>query len=154
MKYGKQIVSACVLGAAILGSALSAQASLLFDNTNNSVFLDETRAANSGIMAQIMVGNAPVVINQIGVFGQIQLTGDINWAIFDDANAAPLFTTGLVGAVPSRALAWYDSPVFADFTLTANSTYYVGLIADQLGGPVEKSAGVRLAPGAEAGLPK
>ena len=131
MKFTKQLFSLCVLCAAVLGGPVTAQAALLFDNTNNSSIFDETRAPDSGIMAQIIVGNAPVVINQFGVFGQMELAGNANWAIFDGTNATPLFTTGLTAVGPSRVLTWYDSPVFADFTLAANTTYYMGVIADQ-----------------------
>lgn len=108
-----------------------ANAALIFDNLGNieaNDITDETRVANSAIMTHILVGGSDVDITGMGVFGALRSDGDYRFVIFDS-----LGTLNYLGGVQSSlatGLQWFDSLAF-NLTLTANTSYYMGLISDQ-----------------------
>ncbi|MDG4606499.1 MAG: PEP-CTERM sorting domain-containing protein [Candidatus Contendobacter sp.] len=107
---------------------------LLLDNvTSNpsppSDASDEIRQANYGILARIDVNAVPVTIDQFGVYGQMTTDGNLNFAIFQP-DGTRLYQSALQATVAAATLQWYDSPLFS-LALAANTTYYMGVIADQ-----------------------
>ncbi|MER2515346.1 MAG: PEP-CTERM sorting domain-containing protein [Candidatus Accumulibacter phosphatis] len=128
---------AAIAAIAAIAASLSSPANaglLLIDNlagnpSEPSEAVDETRSANSGILARIDVGAAPVSIDQFGVFGQLQNAGDLNFAIFLP-DGTRLYQSGLQATSAGVELQWYDSPLFS-LALTANTTYYFGVISDE-----------------------
>jgi hypothetical protein len=120
----------------VVSIALSSPANaglLLLDNiagnpSEPSEAVNETRGPNSGILARIDVGAAPVSIDQFSVYGQLTADGNLNFTVFLP-DGTRLYQSGLQ-VTSAGALQWYDSPLFS-LALTANTTYYVGVIADQ-----------------------
>ncbi len=87
--------------------------------------------ADGGITTVIDVGASNVEIGSFGTFGQLMADGDVKFVIFADTpNSAPIFSTGPIAMTAAGAAQWYVSPEI-DFTLMANTTYLLGLIADQ-----------------------
>ncbi|MGH9557764.1 MAG: PEP-CTERM sorting domain-containing protein [Bryobacteraceae bacterium] len=117
---------------ALAFSLVPAQAgTLLLDNVtgNTGGIVDETRPADSGILAEIQVGANPVAIDDFGVYGELATSGNLNWAIFL-ADGTRVFDTGLVAEAAGTSLGWYDAPAFSPLALSANTTYYFGVISD------------------------
>lgn len=121
------------LALAILICGLSqSQASIIFNTMpDNPASTPETLLGRS-IMNVITVGGSDVDITGFGTFGRLNDAGNVQWVIFADSiGSSPLFSTGPVAASAAISDMWYDSPAFA-FTLKANTTYQLGLMADQL----------------------
>lgn len=109
-----------------------AQASIIFNTMpDNPASTPETLLGRS-IMNVITVGGSDVDITGFGTFGRLEAAGNLQWVIFANSlGSSPLFSTGPVAASAGVSNMWYDSPAFA-FTLKANTTYQMGLMADQL----------------------
>lgn len=121
------------LALAILICGLSqSQASIIFNTMpDNPASTPETLLGRS-IMNVITVGGSDVDITGFGTFGRLEADGNLKWVIFANSlGSSPLFSTGPVAASAAVSNSWYDSPAFA-FTLKANTTYQLGLMADQL----------------------
>lgn len=118
---------------AILICGLSqSQASIIFNTMpDNPASTPETLLGRS-IMNVITVGGSDVDITGFGTFGRLEADGNLQWVIFANTlGSSPLFSTGPVASTAAVSNMWYDSPAFA-FTLKANTTYQLGLMADQL----------------------
>ena len=88
-----------------------------------------------GSPGRIDVGANNVVIDQIGVFGQVVEAGmSLKWLIHEDIqDSTPIFETSVV-AFSSGIQQFFDSPIFSPFTLLANATYWIGAVVS---GPSE-----------------
>lgn len=109
-----------------------ASASVVIFNTmpTNPAGTPETLLGRS-IMNVITVGPSDVTITGFGTFGQILEDGNLQWVIFSNAvGSAPLFSTGPIATAAPGADVWNDSPEFS-FTLLANTTYQLGVMADK-----------------------
>ena len=89
-------------------------------------------------LTKVVVGGTSVPITGFGVYGQTQFDGNLKWIIFDSVQlTSPAYLSpaqavaGNPGTFSSEAQ-WYDITNI-DFTLLANHTYAMGLIADQVG---------------------
>ena len=109
-----------------------AQSAVILDNLANidaNSPVDELRSAGSGILSQIIVGGNDVEIGGFGVWGDQTGNGNIKFAIFEQVGFNRIYVSDAIG----QGLAsdqWFDSPDF-NLLLTANTTYYFGLISDQ-----------------------
>lgn len=84
-----------------------------------------------GLLSRIDVGGADVEIEQFGVFGRSNTGGNIKFAIFDALATTRLYVSGAIPVAAAEALQWYDSPLLTPtLALTANDTFWFGLIAD------------------------
>lgn len=122
-----------VFALAIMVSGLSqSQASIVIFNTmpSNPAAEPETLLGRS-IMNILTVGPANVEISGFGTFGRLNDDGNLKWVIFGNTEgSSPLFSTAPIAATASPDNIWYDSPAIS-FTLLANTTYQLGLMADQ-----------------------
>ena len=82
-----------------------------------------------GSPGRIDVGANNVVIDQIGVFGQVVEAGmSLKWLIHEDIqDSTPIFETSVVAFSPGIQQ-FFDSPIFSPFTLLANATYWIGAV--------------------------
>lgn len=129
--FYSMIAAICIL----LGFTASANAITLVEYQGTS-FLGVTNQNQP--LAQVVVGASDVEIGGFGVYGHARVDGNLKFIIFDRAQpSSPVYisalqaVTGHPGTIGAYAQ-WYDSPAI-DFTLLADHTYAMGVIADQVG---------------------
>ena len=122
----------CIVGLALfLLTAGNVKAGIIFNTMpDNPASTPETLLGRS-IMSVLNVGPSDVQITGFGTFGRLNADGNVKWVIFGtNLGSSPLFSTGPVSQPASAVDGWYDSPTIA-FTLLANTSYRLGLMADQ-----------------------
>lgn len=107
-------------------------ATILDTSTTNPGANTTFRAANSAPLTQIVVGASNVTISGFGVFGRVLTAGNGRWLVYQGSTvgASPVFQTAITAVSASATNVWYDSPAFS-FTLSAGTTYYLGMQTDQ-----------------------
>lgn len=128
----RRLFSAVVAVVLLLGAANQVPANVIIFNTmpDNPASTPETLLGRS-IMNVLSVGASDVQITGFGTFGEIHALGNLQWVIFPNSvGSSPLFSTGPIAATDPGHNVWNDSPTF-NFTLLANTTYQLGVMADQ-----------------------
>jgi len=114
----------------IFSTAVTASASVIFDDSARQDFTSGRAAGNSPLAA--ITVSAPVGIDQIGAMVDLNAAANIKFLIFDLNSATLLFST-TSAAYTDDGLTFKLSPVFSTFTLNPGTTYGIGAIADQGG---------------------
>jgi len=129
---GKLVLSFTMIATAAVFAAQARAATILDTTTANPGATNETRPANSAILTRIVVGASNVTITGFGTFGRLSAAGNAKWLVYQNpaGGASPVFQTASTPVSASGTNVWYDSPTIS-FTLLANTTYFLGLQADQ-----------------------
>jgi hypothetical protein len=118
----------CVVALLLALIALPAQAGIILDTVDGGQYFD-TRNAESAILTYITVGGSDVQITNFGPYGQMMDAGNAKWLIFDGVSDSLLYESAPVAFEAASGPRWYISPALS-YTLAANQSYYLGLIAD------------------------
>ncbi|MGC4043678.1 MAG: PEP-CTERM sorting domain-containing protein [Armatimonas sp.] len=124
------------LAVVLLAPGFASAQTLIFDNSagtnqGNSQRVPNGQGLLSAPLAQITIGATPKTISNIAVDVNLSGTGNIKFLIFDGNASGPSSTLLYSSAAKSFGAGqqWAMSDAFS-FTLQANTTYYVGGIAD------------------------
>ena len=126
----RTLVIALALTMGLITGASSQIISSMPDNPGSGLL---PRTAAFAALSDVDVGAAPVTISGFGTYGHISTAGNLKWVIWSAAQSAgesPLFSTGPIGAAGGGTDFWNDSPTIS-YILNANSTYIMGVVADQ-----------------------
>jgi hypothetical protein len=85
-------------------------------------------------LARVNVGAVNVQIGGFGVYGRARSDTGVAWVIFDLTDLVnPVFQSSVQQVGTAPVATWYDSPAMS-FTLLANHTYAMGLVANKVNG--------------------
>ncbi len=121
--------------AATLSSTRAADGGFIISTqpTNPGAFSQTRQAGNfsGAITTAVNVGSSNVTINSFGTFGQMLGAGSLKFLIFQNVpNSAPVYSSALIPTSAGSGLQWHDAPTLS-FTLLANTSYRIGVLADQ-----------------------
>jgi PEP-CTERM motif len=124
-------LASALMATAFLASTNSAHAQFISSMPTNPAGTPELVSGRS-IMTIVNVGAAPVPITSFGTFGALQSAGNLQWVIFQGggAGASLVYQSAAVPTAASAINFWNDAPSFS-FTLLPNTTYQMGVMADQ-----------------------
>ena len=121
-----------VIAGGILAAAAAVPASAAIILTTGNTYAVQEQLLRRNVLSVVEVGAANVAITGFGTKGTLANAGNVEWVIFDGLGAglSPVYSSGIIAANASGDV-WWDAPMF-NFTMLANHTYQMGLMADQL----------------------
>ncbi len=110
-------------------STAPATASVLLNTVDGGQYF-ETRDSGDAILTFVVVGASNVTIGAFGPYGEMLASGDAKWIILDYSDpTTPVFVSAPVALGAATAPEFYDIEGLS-FTLQANHSYFMGLIAN------------------------